>query len=136
MIEAQSTALETKYRHRWDIPALILRWVQIRLPVWFNTQRDMMTDHASPVFGDLLGKIQMMEFWEPELHMQYYPSDFPLLPPVLQPHIPAPVAPPTGPTDALVVREGLSKVKNPNYNPIYQRYQTSSTIRRAQANAD
>ena len=96
----------------------------------------MMTDHASPIFGDLLGKIQMMEVWEPKLLMQYYPTDFPLLPSVLHPQIPAPTVPPTVPTGTLVVRKGLSKVKNPNYNPVYQRYQTSSTIRRAGANTD
>jgi hypothetical protein len=83
------------------IPALILRWLQLRLALWFSTQAH--TEQVLPVpnLVELIQRIRLQEPWYPTIPARYLPRRTPPVPPPAarfprvgpDPLIPVPVNP-------------------------------------------
>jgi hypothetical protein len=83
--------------HYYIVPALLVRWVQLRVSYWFQNQS--MQNYLVPVpnFLDLYEKIALNEDWSPRFPARYMRNPTPAPAPYLPPATPS-VVPPAAPS--------------------------------------
>ena len=135
--------------------ALILRWVQVQVSMWFDKQWSRRRALQIPRLSDLFDRIRLREHWEIPLPPTYtdhfrpaappaLPLPAPILPPSPTPSTPAYTPTPPPPTTPAPAEAASGMVTNSHHNAaLFQRFldmRTAAnqriTARRARRNAD
>jgi hypothetical protein len=79
LFTANLMGLEDRGRNRPDLPLKVVRWVQIRISLWFKNQYLSTSFVPPPDFRELINAIQELRAWEPTLPPQLMAKKTPSL---------------------------------------------------------